>query len=76
MKQIPGLADHARALGGDGGAAATAPGSVSAAAEFVLEGLWSHKRISRSEERGYFAELPKPQEPREPTQRPPRRQFN
>jgi len=42
----------------------------------VLEGLWSHKRISRSEERGYFAELPKPQEPREPTQRPPRRQFN
>jgi magnesium chelatase subunit I len=77
MKQIPGLADHARALGADGGAAAAAaPGSVAAAAEFVLEGLWSHKRISRSEERGYFAERPKPQEPREPMQRPPRRQFN
>ena len=26
------------------------------AAEFILEGLWAHKRISRSEERGYFAE--------------------
>jgi magnesium chelatase subunit I len=73
MNKIPGLADHARTLGADGEAT---PGAAAAAAEFVLEGLWSHKRISRSEERGFFAERPKPVEQREPMQRPPRRQFN
>ncbi len=52
------------------------------AAEFILEGLWAHKRISRSEERGFFAEgrkNPEPRDPREPAQgggRMPRRQFN
>ena len=52
------------------------------AAEFILEGLWAHKRISRSEERGFFAEgrkTPEPRDPREPAQgggRMPRRQFN
>jgi len=73
MNKIPGLADHAHVLGANG---SSAPGSAAAASEFVLEGLWSHKRISRSEERGFFAERPKPAEPREPMQRPPRRQFN
>jgi magnesium chelatase subunit I len=50
------------------------------AAEFILEGLWAHKRVNRSEERGYFAEArktpPEPREPREPSGRMPRRQFN
>jgi len=46
-----------------------------AAAEFVLEGLHSHKRINRSEERGFFAEARKA-EPREPAANAPRRQFN
>jgi len=46
-----------------------------AAAEFVLEGLHAHKRINRSEERGFFAETKKP-EPREPAANAPRRQFN
>ncbi len=49
---------------------------AAAAAEFILEGLWAHKRISRNEERGFFAERPKPAEPREPFNRPPRRQYN
>jgi len=43
----------------------------------ILEGLWAHRRIGRSEERGYYAEKQKPQEPREPqSSRGPRRQFN
>src|SRR5271156_1908146 len=52
---------------------------VTSAAEFILEGLWAHKRINRSEERGYFADARKtgePREPREPSGRTPRRQFN
>jgi magnesium chelatase subunit I len=73
MNKIPGLMDHAHTLAAHG---ASAPGATAAASEFVLEGLWSHKRISRSEERGFFAERPKPAEAREPMQRPPRRQFN
>jgi len=35
----------------------------SSAAEFILEGLWAHKRVNRSEERGFFAgraETPEP----------------
>jgi len=53
-----------------------------AAAEFVLEGLYAHRRISRSEERGFAAE----EKRREPASRereeggnPPRgyrRQYN
>jgi magnesium chelatase subunit I len=50
------------------------------AAEFILEGLWAHKRVNRSEERGYYADArktpPEPREPREPSGRMPRRQFN
>ena len=49
---------------------------VAAAAEMILEGLWAHRRIGRSEERGFFAEKPKQQEPRESPNRPPRRSYN
>ncbi len=42
----------------------------------ILEGLWAHRRIGRSEERGYYAEKPRVTEPRETPGRPPRRQFN
>ncbi len=39
---------------------------AAAAAELILEGLWAHRRIGRSEERGFFAEKQqRPQEPRE-----------
>jgi magnesium chelatase subunit I len=53
-------------------------GAAAAAAEMILEGLWAHRRIGRSEERGFYAEKPKPVEHRERDipGRPPRRQFN
>ena len=73
LKRIQGLMDNVDRLGvcnhGD-------TASVAAAAEFILEGLYAHKRISRNEERGFYAEKPKPAEPRDPAARSPRRQFN
>jgi cystathionine gamma-synthase len=78
LKKIQGLFDNLEPLGvrsKDDAALQTS------AAEFILEGLWAHKRISRSEERGFFAEArktPEPRDPREPAGggRMPRRQFN
>ncbi len=78
LKNIQGLVDHLGLLGinGSSDAAVTA-----AAAEFVLEGLWAHKRIGRSEERGYYGE-PKParavaaSEPTPGVRAPRRHQFN
>jgi magnesium chelatase subunit I len=82
LKKIQGLLEHMETLGvhvKDDAAI------QSSAAEFILEGLWAHKRINRSEERGYFADMRKVPEPREsrdpregrdPSGRPPRRQFN
>src|SRR5712671_3877495 len=52
---------------------------AAAAAEMILEGLWAHRRIGRTEERGFFAEKPKQAEQRDSREgppRPPRRQFN
>jgi magnesium chelatase subunit I len=46
------------------------------AAEFILEGLYSHRRISRSEERGYSAEERKREVPSEEPRQRPKRQFN
>jgi len=48
---------------------------AAAAAEMILEGLWAHRRIGRSEERGFYAERQRPQEPRETVSRP-RRNYN
>jgi len=75
LKNIQGLLEHIERLGVNGKADPALAGS---AAEFILEGLWAHKRISRNEERGFYAERPKQPEPRErePYNRPPRRQFN
>jgi magnesium chelatase subunit I len=73
LKGIQGLMEHIGRLGADGKAE---PAVAAAAAEFILEGLWSHRRISRNEERGFHAERPKAPEPHEPLNRPPRRQFN
>jgi len=42
----------------------------------ILEGLWAHRRIGRSEERGFFAEKPKQPDPRQNPDRPPRRSYN
>ena len=73
LSKIQGLMEHIGKLGvGDRKDAGTA----SAAAEMILEGLWAHRRIGRSEERGYFAEKPRQPEPRETPSRGPRRQYN
>ena len=50
--------------------------AVAAAAELILEGLWAHRRIGRSEERGFYADKPKPPEQRESPPRAPRRGYN
>jgi magnesium chelatase subunit I len=73
FKRIEGLLAHIEKLG----AAAKSDAAIqAAAAEFILEGLWAHKRISRNEERGFFAEHRAVAEPREAVPRTPRRQFN
>jgi magnesium chelatase subunit I len=55
LYQVPTLFDHIGKLGvtnrKDEGVAA-------AAAEMILEGLWAHRRVGRSEERGFYAEKP------------------
>jgi magnesium chelatase subunit I len=72
---IQGLMEKLKALG----IGANEPDAVRAsAAEFVLEGLYAHRRISRNEERGFTAEERK-REPREEARAEPpkvRRQFN
>jgi magnesium chelatase subunit I len=72
LRRISGLLEHVERLGANG----KDPALAAAAGEFILEGLWSHKRISRNEERGFYAERAKPAEPREQFNRPPRRQYN
>ncbi len=70
LMQIQGLMEKVRALG----LGLNEPDAARAsAAEFVLEGLYAHRRISRSEERGFMAEEKKREEP-PPQQR--RRQYN
>ena len=73
---IQGLLEKTKALG----LTAHEPDAVRAsAAEFVLEGLYAHRRISRSEERGFAAEDKKREPPREEgkPERPNfRRQYN
>jgi magnesium chelatase subunit I len=77
---IQGLMEKTRALG----LGVSEPDEVRAsAAEFILEGLYAHRRISRSEEKGFAAEERKSpaRDNRETKEdlggpRPPRRQFN
>ncbi len=72
---IQGLLEKTRALG----LGASEPDAVRASAgEFILEGLYAHRRISRSEERGFAAaERKRPaQEPEESPRPKQRRQFN
>jgi magnesium chelatase subunit I len=64
---IQGLMEKVKALG----LKANEPDPVRAsAAEFILEGLYAHRRISRSEERGFTAE----ERRRERTEEAPRQQ--
>ncbi|HLG98253.1 MAG TPA: hypothetical protein VKX49_18200 [Bryobacteraceae bacterium] len=76
LGKIQGLMEKTAALG----LGASEPDPVRAsAAEFILEGLYAHRRISRNEEVGFMAgERPKREPPPEGGEgrRPPRRQFN
>jgi magnesium chelatase subunit I len=72
--KIPGLLDNVNQLGVEDRKNA---GAVAAAAEMILEGLWAHRRIGRTEERGFYAEKQRQPEPRDPSgNRPPRRGLN
>jgi magnesium chelatase subunit I len=60
LNGIQGLLEKTKALGVSG----NDPDAVKAsAAEFLLEGLYAHRRISRSEERGFTAEEKKRETP-------------
>ena len=63
LDAIQGLMEKTQALG----LSDNEPDAVrAAAAEFILEGLHAHRRISRNEERGFAGEeKPRPREPRE-----------
>src|SRR5262249_15843796 len=54
----------------------TNPPRSAAPREFTLERLWPPRRMRRSEERGFYADKPKPPEPRENPPRAPRRGYN
>ncbi|MBI1787016.1 MAG: magnesium chelatase [Acidobacteria bacterium] len=74
LEAIQGLTDK---LGALGVRSKEADPIRASAAEFVLEGLYAHRRISRSEERGFMAEEKKREAPvREDGPTRPRRQFN
>jgi magnesium chelatase subunit I len=75
LNAIQGLMEKTRALG----LTANEPDAMRASAgEFILEGLHAHRKISRSEERGFAAEERKRpvQEPDESPRARQRRQFN
>lgn len=73
--QVQSLFDHIGKLGVTNRKEEAA---AAAAAEMILEGLWAHRRVGRSEERGFYAE--KPQRMAEPREREnpnrPRRTYN
>jgi magnesium chelatase subunit I len=71
---IQGLMEKTKALG----LSANEPDAVrAAAAEFILEGLYAHRRISRNEERGFGPEEKKREAPEGKSERPNmRRQYN
>jgi magnesium chelatase subunit I len=77
LSRIQNLMDHTGKLGVPGSRVDSKDEATSAAAaELILEGLWAHRRIGRSEERGFYAE--KQQRPPETRENPgrPRRNYN
>ncbi|HTQ97961.1 MAG TPA: hypothetical protein VMH89_14210 [Candidatus Acidoferrum sp.] len=55
LSNVQGLMEHIGKLGVDNKKDEAA---AAAAAEMILEGLWAHRRVGRSEERGFYAEKP------------------
>jgi magnesium chelatase subunit I len=74
LANIQGLMDKTAALG----LGSSEPDALRAsAAEFILEGLYAHRRINRNEELGFMAGERKRENPEGGEgRRPPRRQFN
>jgi magnesium chelatase subunit I len=69
---IQGLLEKTKLLG----LGASEPDAVrAAAAEFILEGLYAHRRISRSEESGFTAEQKRREPPAEDAKRAARRDY-
>ncbi len=69
---IQGLLEKTKLLG----LSVSEPDAVrAAAAEFILEGLYAHRRISRSEESGFTAEQKRREPPAEETKRAVRRDY-
>ncbi|MBZ5515209.1 MAG: magnesium chelatase [Acidobacteriia bacterium] len=62
LKKIQGLFEKTQALGTK---SKDDPALLVASGEFILEGLYALKKISRNEELGFYAERPRPA-PREP----------
>ena len=60
LKKIQGLLEKTAMLGVK---PKDKPGLAASAGEFILEGLYAHKRISRTEERGFIAEARTPATP-------------
>jgi magnesium chelatase subunit I len=75
-EQLANVKDLMEHIGRLGASDSKNHAAAAAAAEMILEGLWAHRRIGRSEERGFYAEKPKQQDPRENPPRPPRRSYN
>ena len=73
LTKIQGLLERTKKLG----LGASEPDAVRAAAgEFILEGLYSHRRISRNEEIGYTAETRRKEQPADdPRTRQAKRNF-
>ena len=72
LSKVQGLLEHVGKLGVSN---RKDEAHAAAAAEMILEGLWAHRRIGRSEERGFYAEKQRAPEPRESVTRP-RRNYN
>ena len=72
LAKVQGLLEHVGKLGVSN---RKDEAKAAAAAEMILEGLWAHRRIGRSEERGFYAEKQRTPEPRETVSRP-RRNYN
>jgi magnesium chelatase subunit I len=72
LAKVQGLLEHVAKLGVTN---RKDEAHAAAAAEMILEGLWAHRRIGRSEERGFYAEKQRAPEPRESVSRP-RRNYN
>ena len=72
MRKIRGLFEKTQALGMK---PQDDPAVLVAGAEFILEGLYALKKISRNEERGFFADAPR-REPAPEQVRPSRHRVN